>query len=278
MLRKRFCLGGRLLLWVVACSVALSVKADERKDLEAQLKKDYIGKVMTLRAFYGGDELRYSFDGKLLEGGPVGPWTLNGMIEIIGVSLKIDKLELSGNRLYLVYNEDKESFRYLRSDVRVHIEIRLDPSGVNPTMIGEALSHVFLARNEQLAEVAPAYWRNFLAGSDPSNRTLEQWELLVGRKVYRIRDGVSGPRCLSCQDPDYSEVARQAKLQGIVVLCAIINQEGRVEHLELSRPLGLGLDESAINAVSQWRLEPARLDGRPVPVLLTIEIHFHLSQ
>jgi len=77
-------------------------------------------------------------------------------------------------------------------------------------------------------------------------------------------------------EPEYSEEARRAKYQGVVVLYAEIGRDGRARNLRVTRSLGLGLDEKAIEAVAKWRFRPGYKDGRPVTVAATIEVNFRL--
>jgi protein TonB len=77
--------------------------------------------------------------------------------------------------------------------------------------------------------------------------------------------------------PIYPPLARQARIQGTVVLEAIIGKTGRLEHLRVlsGHPL---LVPAARDAVSQWRYRPTILDGEPVEIITTIEVNFTLSQ
>lgn len=76
--------------------------------------------------------------------------------------------------------------------------------------------------------------------------------------------------------PIYPEIAKQARVEGIVILEAIIDPAGNVTHVRVlrSRPL---LDESAIDAVKQWKYEPTLLNGVPVPIVMTVTVTFQLS-
>jgi TonB family protein len=97
-----------------------------------------------------------------------------------------------------------------------------------------------------------------------------------GGGAYRVGGGVSAPRVLSDPDPEYSEEARQAKYQGTVVLWVVIDPEGRPRDVRVSRALGMGLDEKAVEAVRKWRFQPAMKDGHPVAVIVNIEVNFRL--
>jgi TonB family protein len=88
--------------------------------------------------------------------------------------------------------------------------------------------------------------------------------------------GVTAPVPIYRIDPEYSEEARKAKHQGMVVLQAMIDRAGRVTGVRVVRSLGLGLDERAIEAVARWKFQPARKDGRTIEFPATIEVNFRL--
>jgi TonB family protein len=98
----------------------------------------------------------------------------------------------------------------------------------------------------------------------------------VSGDVYRVGQGVSAPSVLQKVDPEYSDEARAVALDGTVVLSVEIGPDGFGHNARVVRGLGLGLDESALDAISQWRFQPGLKDGQPVTVLATIEINFRL--
>jgi len=98
----------------------------------------------------------------------------------------------------------------------------------------------------------------------------------TGGGVFRVGGGVSAPRALFAPDPEYSEEARKAKYQGVCVLYLIVGPDGRTRDIRIARSLGLGLDEKAIEAVKQWKFEPAMKDGKPVSVAINVEVSFRL--
>jgi TonB family protein len=95
-------------------------------------------------------------------------------------------------------------------------------------------------------------------------------------EVYRIGNGVSSPRLVYKLEPQYSEEAREAKLQGSVVLAIVVSADGFVQNVQLRRGLGRGLDENAMEAIRQWQFSPALKDGQPVPVAATVEVNYRL--
>ena len=77
--------------------------------------------------------------------------------------------------------------------------------------------------------------------------------------------------------PRYTEIARRARIQGIVQLEAIIDEQGTVTEIEVRSGLPMGLTEAAVDAARQWRYRPARLNGRPVAVYFILSVHFELN-
>ena len=77
-------------------------------------------------------------------------------------------------------------------------------------------------------------------------------------------------------EPEYSEEARKAKFQGTVILFVVVDEKGNPRELKVIRPLGLGLDQKAIEAVEKWKFRPGMKDGKPVAVQATIEVNFRL--
>jgi TonB family protein len=89
---------------------------------------------------------------------------------------------------------------------------------------------------------------------------------------------VAEPKLVKKVNPVYPDAAKQAKLEGIVLLECAIDTSGRVKSAKAIRGEPMGLTEAAIAAVSQWEFEPARgADGRPVEVLFTVTIRFALQ-
>lgn len=76
--------------------------------------------------------------------------------------------------------------------------------------------------------------------------------------------------------PEYPPLAKQARIQGTVLLHAVIDREGKIENLEVlgGHPL---LVKAALIAVQQWRYRPYYLNGQPVEVETEITVHFMLS-
>jgi TonB family protein len=98
----------------------------------------------------------------------------------------------------------------------------------------------------------------------------------IGDGVYRVGGGVSSPKVIKEVEPEFSEEARKAKYTGTVLVRVVIGPDGNVRSASVLSPVGMGLDEKAVEAAKQWKFDPARKDGRPVSVYAQIEVNFQL--
>jgi periplasmic protein TonB len=98
----------------------------------------------------------------------------------------------------------------------------------------------------------------------------------IGGGVFRVGGGVLAPRPLSTPDPQYTDQARKAKVEGTCVLGMIVGPDGKPHDIRVQRGIGMGLDQKAIEAVQQWRFDPATKDGHPVAVQISVEVSFKL--
>ncbi len=94
---------------------------------------------------------------------------------------------------------------------------------------------------------------------------------------YVVGNGVKPPEILLKPLPAYTEEARKARAEGIVMIQAIVRKDGTVDSFRVVRSLGYGLDESAINTIAtKWRFKPGTKNGQAVDVLANIEVSFRL--
>ena len=99
---------------------------------------------------------------------------------------------------------------------------------------------------------------------------------LRSANAVRMGAGITPPTVRSRVEPQYTEEARAARLQGTVVLQAVIKTDGTADIIRVVRGLPNGLTDSAITAINQWKFRPANKGGQDVDVALNIEINFNL--
>jgi protein TonB len=95
-------------------------------------------------------------------------------------------------------------------------------------------------------------------------------------KLHRVGGAIREPRKIVDAPVVYPEIARQARVEGLVVLEATIDERGFVVGARVLRSVPL-LDAAALAAVKQWRYTPTLLNNAPVPVLMTITFNFRLG-
>ena len=95
--------------------------------------------------------------------------------------------------------------------------------------------------------------------------------------LFRPGQGIKEPKRIAGMPPEYPKIARDANVQGVVILEAVIDERGEVGRIKVLRSQPL-LDQAAITAVQEWRYTPTLLNGVPVSVLMTITVNFTLQK
>jgi TonB family protein len=139
--------------------------------------------------------------------------------------------------------------------------------GSNAPSVGLALG--------RLASIQTKLGKDDLA-KEARNRETAIRQKPSAQNASRVGGSVTAPRVISKRDPEYTETARKAKIQGAVMLSLVVDSNGEPDDIAVLLPLGQGLDERAVEAVKGWRFQPGTKDGQPVRVQATIEVNFRL--
>jgi TonB family protein len=120
----------------------------------------------------------------------------------------------------------------------------------------------------------------------------QQIDLPIDDAIFGIPDGppptepdgpilvggdVKPPERVFAPQPTYTEIARKARIQGVVIVQAIIDKQGNVTNVKVLKGLPMGLEEAAVDAMKQWKFKPATLNGRPVTVYYNLTVNFKLQ-
>jgi protein TonB len=97
-----------------------------------------------------------------------------------------------------------------------------------------------------------------------------------GGGLMNVGGGVSAPQVLRSMKPEFTEQARAANFQGSVTLQLIVDAQGDPQNIRVIHPLGMGLDEMAVQALRQYKFKPAMYQGHPVAVQIIMDVDFHL--
>lgn len=96
-------------------------------------------------------------------------------------------------------------------------------------------------------------------------------------ETFHAGGDVVAPVAIQAPTPEYTEVARRARIQGVVILEVEVDARGRVTSTRVLKGLPMGLDEASVKAVADWRFQPGTRRGEPVPVVMTLTIRFRLE-
>jgi protein TonB len=100
----------------------------------------------------------------------------------------------------------------------------------------------------------------------------------VNDKPIQVGGAVLKPEVIVRTEPRYTELARKARVEGVVVIQAVIDERGYVTDVQLLRGQPMGLDQAAMDAVKTWRFKPATLHGQPVKVYFNLTVNFTLQR
>lgn len=202
------------------------------------------------------------------------------LLGLRGVGIELEDAEMSGTlRKTLTHLAEIGGFRVrLEGFDRDWLQSEEIKWHVNNVTVGRLL--VDLSRVHGLRYEVPSH-RQLIVRPGRG----EQWiEASTALKRYRpdelpvVGRDIQAPEKVHNVVPKYAALARQARVEGVVILETTIDATGAVVDVRVLRGLGMGLDEAAVEAVRQWRYTPTLLEGKAVPILLTATVSFSLQE
>ena len=244
-------------------------------DKEMEVAGTLVGKALFLRGFYLTNDLNYDSAGRVQGTPKVGDWTV-AAVNVLKVERKAAELELDGVRAAIRYNVDNREFqRHPLNDEKMRVVVK-DPGDVKS--LEAAFGAMFaVGIDPGLQRGMPDYWRHYF---DPSLAWPE--DELTGRTIYPVYGAadqgkdVTAPKQQHEAEPKFVAFALRDKVQGAVQLRLVVDANGVPQRIAVSRPLGYGLDASAVEAVRKWRFAPGMKDGSAVATGVVVEQQFSL--
>jgi len=236
----------------ISCARAESIK-------EA-LNHKYKNQVLALRSPLTAGDQKFDSSGHSPNGASNSGWLLFGGIYVEKLNLSSDTLRLEGPRAAST-NKDGQ-LMLVRFSKTQRIEIHLDQPLKSLDDADAMMARVFFPS----ADAASRAWPEWRRAND--NTPDDQ--------IHHVGNGTSPPRPTYTTEPEFSEEARHARFQGIVVMKVVVSKTGNIVRIKLERALGKGLDENAMEELKSWRFEPATRNGQPVAVEMNIEVSFNL--
>jgi TonB family protein len=280
-------------------------------DLDQHLKNQYQHKIFLLRGFYSGGWLHYDASGAPLGAPSPGSWTIDGFILVTGAKAHGQTLKFTGRRMPVISVGQGFLFRADSPEKRNEmpgIEIEAKLGSGNPIEEVDAVAaKIFLTDQDSLAASVPWYWQSCVAGglkdvNDPKyvgchfsaelltvpgvnphadpQAIPEKGEPNLSEhqiaSVFRVGNDISPPRATFTPEPQFSGLARETGLRGVVTLGVIVDDQGIPRNVHILSPLGAGLDEEAVAAIRTWKFKPAEQKGHgPVAVEIAVQVDFH---
>jgi TonB family protein len=275
-MKREFIPVALLLMLIAGTAVG---RCDELAQIERDLNIEFKDKVLLMRSYTQGEKLDYNALGELVRGGPPGTWTLEGHIEIKKVDLSASRLEIKGSRILVAFDLGKKRWYGMAGD-SLTIRVALPQGQVTAEGMHQLFFKVFIPLAQDTGILSPLYWRGVIEGKKPEEILPEDHGTLMGDPIEAVgkKYGIFAPKMLSTPSPSYSVEARTHRVTGTVRFAIIVNKQGEVyDILELSAPLGAGLDQNAIKTVRKWSLKPALKNGVPVVVQMLLEVSFRLA-
>ncbi len=248
-----------------------------------------IGKQLFLRGFWAKDNLRFNAEGQVQSTAETVPFTESG-IDVRSVRVNGNSLTIEGQRMALEFLPNDE----IR---RVPAKTELDPGAISMEIEGDgsgnfdkALDAVFAKDLASLAPSLPSYWQayamtHFLPVTSGSAAHLEKESFTKEsstevefspseKSAVHVGGSVKPPTLVHTYNPTFTDLANAQKFTGSVKLYLWFDSDGKVSHVSVAKPAGLGLDEAAVAAVEQYQFQPATQNGNAVTVDLYLDVSF----
>ncbi|HEX5235886.1 MAG TPA: energy transducer TonB [Silvibacterium sp.] len=274
---------GRVVCCLLVCPPLVCVAAggSSSRDIAKKLN----GKIVFLRGMELGDKLSFDAQGVLIGTDRPGPFAFSAL-KIEKVHESGAELEIKGNRVALVFQASSgfpslKDIRYVPLQEPVEIAIAIDPARQGSADI--AFQKVFApGPQDVLSGMSPEAEKSALdslgstepSSGAPNNSTPATGATRGGHSVNLTE--ISPPRLIYSVDPQYTTEARENRVEGVCIVSAIVDANGRPVHIRIVRPLDPGLNVEAITAVSQYRFAPAIYEGKPVSALIHLEVNFRI--
>ena len=275
---------------------------------EDELRRRLQGKTLYLRGGYFGNELHFDQLGRFAGNSPQVSYTLS-MVEINKVHVSKHRVQLEGIRFGLHFlganpaedplaASDKVRITPKKKVLKITIDraevVKLKKSKKNEPVVpaapdlteeGRAMSQA--AANQRLEEAVgrvfsrglddhmiaslPDYWRLYYqALASKSNFKPSDPSVLRQNTVDRKA------RLITSFAPPSNDLAQNAGIVGVAQYHVVVDPDGKPSEIAVGRPIGFGLDENAVASIRKAQFQPAEKDGKPVPVLLDLDVQFRI--
>ena len=240
-----------------------------------QTAEEWIGRALTLRGFYGGQELSFDAQGHVQGEPKVVDWTLAGMNLDKVSRTGTGELLLQGPRVAIRFNPDQHQFeRHPQKDEALKIMIpATDVLSVQLTMAA-----VFsVGIDPRLERSMPPYWKHYFLPATPWTGEDNVGAVVSISGAATLPPGLVMPLIAKKSEPEFSGEAQRDRVRGTIQLRVAVGVDGVPRQIMVRQPLGYGLDQRTVEAVEKYRFQPGMQVGKPAVVEMIVNQPFDVS-
>jgi TonB family protein len=265
-----------VLIALVVHPVGAQQSAGVPEDLSLRAAELLVGKALFLRGFYLSNDLTYDAAGRVQGSPKVGDWTL-AAVNVQKVARRgTGEIEMDGVRVAIRYTLDSHEFvRHELKDDKVRVVVK--DTGDAKQLEAAFVAMFSIGIDPAFQRAMPDYWRHYF---DPSLAWPQDG--LSGQTIYLMYGSadqskdVIAPKVEHRAEAKYGDFATRDKVQGAVQMRLVVDASGVPQRISVARPLGYGLDASAVEAMTKWRFAPGTRNGSAVATGMVIEQQFSL--
>jgi hypothetical protein len=267
-----YCLGGVLTL---LGGLALAAGAEFPATDQEALRKQYVDKVLIFRKSYRMlDRLEVKADGTVAGKPRPGYWSMDGACQVKDLEFRKDAVILKCTKLWANVKDDGQLHYFPVSAAlkgktdypeKMDVVFRTAAVGESVAQVNEQVNKIFLSEQEPKLAATPASISAYIQ------------KLSVQPDIDpAASSGFDGtpPKPVSTPIPDLSREALLVGQAGKESFVLLVDEQGKANVLAFTRLLQYGLEETTIEAVKQWKFQPAVKDGKPIPVRIAMDIDY----
>ena len=272
---------------------------------ESQLRQLLVGKTVYLRGGYLDNALHFDDRGKLIDRSPQGSFTLC-IIQVDKIHFSKRKVEFQGQRYALHFLDEAQDSTKAVDKVKITpkkkvVKISIDRVQIEkpkkkkekdkhkapatavavatPTssqnasrMLVDALDRVFAQGiDDRMIAAMPDFWKLYYQAAAAKTDYRPQ-----DSQIFRQSSVDQKAKLISTVEPPSNELAQANGIAGMALYHAVIGTDGKPQQIVAGRPIGFGLDESAVATIQKATFQPAIKEGKPVPVWLDLVVSFRI--
>ena len=257
----------RAFIWLTLLCGMTCMAQTPAPDAVMAAAQNWIGRALILRECPAGDTLVYDAAGHLASRGASVAWTLAGF-DLQGVTrTAASGLELTGNRVAIRYQAGSHTFE--RTVLKGQpMRIAVPVAGV--ATLNQVLTTMFSTGIDPgLERSLPSYWSHYFLPQTPWNDGIADASILPAGAA-----GVAAPMVVARVDAELTPEVRVEKQRGVLQMRVVVDASGMARRATVRQPLGLGLEEEAVEALGRWRFSPGMKDGVAVPAEMVVSFDF----